>query len=87
MPTFTISSGEDDEFGELQRLVDAVFASGGLRDSMDLQMQAEICDACADVLEVVNLLPAGAYTRAQMADQLNSIICGHGWGTRFGTVA
>ena len=87
MPTFPISPDADEEFGELQRLVDAVFASGGRKDSMDLQMQAEICDAGPDVLEVANLLPAGTYTRAQMADQLNSIICGHGWGTRFGTVA
>lgn len=74
-------------YGELQQLVDALFARDKTADSLQLLSQAEISDVDAGVLEVVNLLPSGTYTRPQMADQLNSIITAHGWGLRYGTVA
>lgn len=44
-------------------------------------------DLPADLLEVVDLLPAGTYSRSRMCDQLNSIITAHGWGYVYGTVS
>lgn len=85
-PTFTISEPRDEELGEVQRLVDAVFASRRTADAFELATQAETCDVSADAMEVVSLLPPGSYTRPQMADQLNSIITAHGWGAHIGCV-
>lgn len=79
-------TSDADEAGELQRLVDALFQGATSAEALQLVAQAEICDVSADVLEVVNLLPGGTYTRTQMADQLNSIITAHGWGLLYGTV-
>ena len=86
MPPFPINVPSEESFGELQSLVDALFRHARTADSLQLVTQAEICDVAPDVLEVANLLPNGTYTRAQMADQLNSIITAHGWGSRYGTV-
>ena len=44
-------------------------------------------DLGEDLIEVVNLLPAGTYRRARLCDQLNSIITAHGWGYVYGTVS
>lgn len=83
---FTDIRSED--YGELQRVVDAVFAasSDGRSTKLDLELMAEINDLCDDLREVVGLLPSGSYRRDAMCDQLNSIICGHGWGSVYGTV-
>ena len=72
---------------ELQVLLDALFARKGLATSLDLIALAEVHDADEAVLEVVNLLPSGSYSRQQMADQLNSIVTAHGWSDELGTVS
>ena len=84
--TGAINVPSETGYGELQGLV-ALFAHATRADSLQLITQAEICDVDAGVLEVVNLLPPGSYTRTQMADQLNSIITAHGWGSTYGTVS
>ena len=47
---------------------------------------AEVDDLPEDLIEVVELLPAGRYKRARLCDQLNSIITAHGWAYVYGTV-
>ena len=74
-------------YGELQSLLDALFLARARATNLDLVTQAEIHDVERDALEVVGLLPSGSYTRRQMADQLNSIITAHGWGSLLGTVS
>lgn len=73
--------------GELQELMDALFTSKVTATSLDLITQAEVRDISADAMEVVELLPSGSYLRAEMADQLNSIISAHSWGSYLGLVS
>ena len=86
MPTDTLPPSSEAAF-ELQVLVDALFARKGSSTSLELIALAEVRDAGDAVLEVVNLLPSGSYSRLQMADQLNSIITAHGWSDELGTVS
>ena len=72
-----------EEYGELQRLVDALYATVS---SVDVVVRAEMDDLAPDLIEVVELLPAGNYKRGRLCDQLNSIITAHGWGYIYGTV-
>ena len=83
-PGFTVPRGE--EFGVLQELVDATFRRSELASNMDLLMQAQTHDVGDDIMEVVELMPPGRYSRDQMCDQMNSIITAHGWGLTYGTV-
>ena len=77
---------QSEEFGELQRLVDGLYAGRAQVDRLDLVVQAEILDLSADLLEIVNLLPPGVYERQRLCDQLNSALAAHGWGGTYGTV-
>ena len=82
-----MGSFQSEEFGELQRLVDGMFAGG--RTSIErlyIVVQAEILDLSADLLEIVNLLPPGTYDRQRLCDQINSALAAHGWGSAYGTV-
>ncbi len=76
-------------FGALQVIVDDLF-EGMPRDHevrrLDVVIAAEAGDLPADLLEVVNLLPPGTFTRMRLCDQLNSAIGGHAWGQVYGTV-
>lgn len=77
---------QSEEFGELQRLVDRLYAGRHEVDRLDLVVQAEIIDLSADLMEIVNLLPPGVYERQRLCDQLNSALAAHGWGGMYGTV-
>jgi hypothetical protein len=81
-------SQPSDEYGELQRLVDDLYKVNPSRaiPRMDVLVRAEVNDLSDDLLEVVNLLPAGTYKRYRLCDQLNSIITAHGWAYLYGTV-
>lgn len=81
-----IGSFQADGFGELQRLVDGLFAGRQAIDRLDLVVQAELLDLDTDLLEIVNLVPPGAYDRQRLCDQINSALAAHGWGSRYGTV-
>lgn len=72
--------------GELQLLIDELFESSESVSSIDVIVRAEIDDLGPEVMEVVELLPAGTYKRGRLCDQLNSIITAHGWGLTLGTV-
>lgn len=82
-----MGSFQSEEFGELQRLVDGMFAGGRTSiERLDIVVQAEILDLSADLLEIVNLLPPRTYDRQRLCDQINSALAAHGWGSAYGTV-
>ena len=76
-------------YGALQVIVDELF-EGRSRDyevrRLDVVLAAESGDLPDDLLEIVNLLPPGTFTRIRLCDQLNSAIGGHAWGQVYGTV-
>ena len=76
------------ESGELQRLVDALYAVNPSKavSRMDVLVRAEVDDLGDDLMEIVRLLPGGTYKRYRLCDQLNSIITAHGWAYLYGTV-
>ena len=53
---------------------------------IDVIIAAESLDLPDELMEIVNLLPPGTFTRRRLCDQLNSAIGGHAWGQRYGTV-
>lgn len=76
-------------YGALQDVVDSVFLDLDAKATvrrLDIVVAAEAADLPADLLEIINLLPPGAYTRQRLCDQLNSAIGGHAWGQVYGTV-
>ena len=75
-----------DEYGELQRFVNALYASETLVDNLDVQVMAQTFDLPEDLIEIVSMLPSGLYERARIADQFNSALAAHGWTQCFGTV-
>ncbi len=77
----------DGEPCELQDLVDTLFAGGAeYATRSDLVLLAEIRDLGDEIMEIVELMPPGSFTRTQLADQMNSIVTAHGWAMRYGTV-
>ena len=76
-------------FGALQALVDELY-DGKQSDfavwRLDVVLAAESSELPDDLLEIVNLLPPGNYTRQRLCTQLNSAIGGHAWGQVYGTV-
>lgn len=87
MATIT-PSNPSSEFGELQHLVDDLYRespSAAVR-RVDVLVRAEVNDLSDDLMEVVELLPAGSYKRSRLADQINSIVTAHGWAYLYGTV-
>lgn len=81
-----MASFQADSYGELQSLVDGLFAARDVVDRLDLVMQAEVLDLDPDLQEIVTLLPPGRYERQRLCDQLNSALAAHGWGSVYGTV-
>lgn len=74
------------EHGTLQRLIDALYRDYTRVSRLDAIIQAASYDLNEDLLEIVELLPPGMYTRQKMCDQINSALMGHGWGRIYGTV-
>ena len=76
-------------FGALQAVVDELY-EGKPRDfavrRLDVVIAAETNNLPDDLIEIVNLLPPGVFTRQRLCDQLNSSIGGHAWGLVYGTV-
>lgn len=75
-----------ESFGELQRVVDYLYKDRPIVERLDVILAADTFDICADLREIVELLPPGEYTRIALCVQLNSSISGHGWGYTYGTV-
>ncbi|OUN46206.1 hypothetical protein B5G20_08940 [Collinsella sp. An7] len=80
------ASFQSEAFGDLQRLVDALYLGRNEVDRLDVVVQAELQDLDRDLIEIVDLLPPGRYSRQRLCDQLNSALAAHGWGGTYGTV-
>lgn len=75
-----------DEFGDLQRLIDAAFLNTKFVKRIDLILLAEAHDLHEDLIEIISLLPPATYSRQRLCDQINSALAAHGWGRVYGTV-
>lgn len=75
------------EHGDLQRLIDALFATEKRANRLDALILAQAHDLSDDLIEVVSLLPPMSMTRPQFCDQINSTLAAHGWGRRYGIVS
>ena len=75
-----------ESYGELQRVVDYLYKDARIVERLDVILAGEAFYICADMREIVSLLPPGSYTRVALCQQLNSSIAGHGWGYTYGTV-
>lgn len=76
-------------YGALQSIVDDLFEDKPRAfavERLEVVIAAEAYDLPDDLLEIVNLLPPGTFTRQRLCDQLNSSIGGHAWGQVYGTV-
>jgi hypothetical protein len=69
----------------IERMLDAMFAQVHHVTRLDVIIRAESMDMADDVLELINRIPPGRYTRARLCDQLNSAITAHGWSRTLGT--
>lgn len=74
-----------EDHATLTRVIDALYSESQLVPRLDVIVRAELADLHQDVVDIVNLLPPGRYTRARLCDQLNSAITAHGWGRTLGT--
>lgn len=74
------------DHGILQRLVDALYREQARITRLDAVLMADNFDIGSELLEIVELLPPGTYTRQRLCDQLNSALVAHGWGRLYGTV-
>lgn len=83
-PISNLERSED--YGALQRMVDALFHDREFADRLDVVVLAESFDLPLDLIEIIELLPPGTYARQRLCDQLNSAITGHAWGQVYGTV-
>jgi hypothetical protein len=81
-------------FGELQAVVNSLFGQDvpeWMPDQptvsrLDVVIAAEIADLPDDLIEIVERLPPGNYTRLSLCTQLNSSLTGHALGQVYGTV-
>ena len=90
MPTRQSNIHRSEHYGALQRVVESLFSEADSPKHtvrrLDVVLAAEAADLPEELIEVVELLPPGRYTRQRLCDQLNSSIGGHAWGQVYGTV-
>lgn len=81
-------SSRSAEYGELQRLVDEIYRVSPSKSvsKVDVVVEAEVLDLDEELMEVMDLIPAGSYRRSRLCDQINSIVTAHGWAFVYGTV-
>lgn len=84
---WTTDGQRSEEFGELQELVDSLFAEKRHVDRMDAVVAAEARDLDEELVAIVRMLPPGTRNRASFTEQLNSTLAARGWGRRFGLVS
>ena len=70
------------DYGVLQEFIDRLF------DYMRLEvvLEGEAYGLNGELMEVLNLLPPGLYTRDRLCGQINSSLSSHGWGYVYGAV-
>lgn len=74
------------DYGVLQEFIDRLF--DGREDFMRLEvvLEGEAYGLNGELMEVLNLLPPGLYTRDRLCSQINSSLSSHGWGYVYGAV-
>lgn len=74
------------DYGVLQEFIDRLFI--GREDYMRLEvvLEGEAYGLNSELMEVLNLLPPGPYTRDRLCGQINSSLSSHGWGYVYGAV-
>ena len=74
------------DYGVLQEFIDRLF--DGRVDYMRLEgvLEGEAYGLNGELMEVLNLLPPGLYTRDRLCSQINSSLSSHGWGYVYGAV-
>ena len=74
------------DYGVLQEFIDRLFV--GREDYMRLEvvLEGEAYGLNGELMEVLNLLPPGLYTRDRLCGQINSSLSSHGWGYVYGAV-
>jgi hypothetical protein len=76
----------DDDRELIARFMDSLFRDSSRVERLDVLLRAQTYDLPEILLDIVNNLPPGRYTRHRLADQMNSAIVGHGLSRRYGTV-
>ena len=74
------------DYGVLQEFIDRLL--DGREDYMRLEvvLEGEAYGLNGELMEVLNLLPPGLYTRDRLCSQINSSLSSHGWGYVYGAV-
>ena len=74
------------DYGVLQEFIDRLF--DGREDYMRLEvvLEGEAYGLNGELMEVLNLLPPGLYTRDRLCGQINLSLSSHGWGYVYGAV-
>lgn len=74
------------DYGVLQEFIDRLF--DGREDYMRLEvvLEGEAYGLNGELMEVLNLLPPGLYTRDRLCGKINSSLSSHGWGYVYGAV-
>ena len=74
------------DYGVLQEFIDRLF--DGREDYMRLEvvLEGEAYGLNGELMDVLNLLPPGLYTRDRLCSQINSSLSSHGWGYVYGAV-
>ena len=74
------------DYGVLQEFIDRLF--DGREDYMRLEvvLEGEAYGLNGELMEVLNLLPPGLYTRDRLCGQINSSLSSYGWGYVYGAV-
>lgn len=74
------------DYDVLQEFIDRLF--DGREDYMRLEvvLEGEAYGLNGELMEVLNLLPPGLYTRDRLCSQINSSLSSHGWGYVYGAV-
>lgn len=75
----------EDDREQIRRWLDSLYRDMTVVTQLDVVVRAETFDLPADVMDIVVTLPPGRYTRARLADQLNSAIVGRGLSRQLGT--
>lgn len=81
-----MARGKSPDYGVLQEFIDRLF--DGREDYMRLEvvLEGEAYGLNGELMEVLNLLPPGLYTRDRLCGQINSSLSSHGWGYVYGAV-
>lgn len=74
------------DYGVLQEFIDRLFDGREGYMRLEVVLEGEAYGLNGELMEVLNLLPPGLYTRDRLCGQINSSLSSHGWGYVYGAV-